>query len=814
MYRLDRFHHRKKYYLSSLIPFARIINEAPIVTFDKDGRMKTPPIVLNKNGSMQTTWTYRGPDLDSAIMEQLGVMTAQLNSSFQSLDKNFVLYFEAQRMPTTRYLTDVYFPDPVTKAIDAERRHRFSSGSYYESNYYMTLYWMPPSDNQSLLKELVVEGTGKTAADAREYMMKFQETVGKIFHAFLEMRIPANYMTANEIATYLHSTVSSKIYPILLPEHPVLLDSFIADDPMDGGMYPKLGKKHMAVIVPLSYPSISQFSLFDNLNRLGFSYRWVTRYFCLDKTDSLSNLSTFKREWGDKVKPIKAIIQEIYRGFQDNSNVNENAVAKVNEVKSASFSVESDEVNYGYYSTSIVVLDEDLDELKEKAKKIEQVFTNLGLKAKTEDLNAVDAWFSMIPGNVCHQIRRPLISTGNLAHMVPLSDVWPGPSNNKHLQGPCLIYAQTEGNTPFRLNLHVGDVGHTLLIGPTGAGKSVHLNMIAAQFRKYKNAQVFIFDKGASSRILTEAVGGQFYDIGNEKSAISFQPLSQIDDEAERKWALEWLCDYIREENVPITPEVKTSLWTALLSMASMPAERRTISLLVASIQDKNLRNALQSLTLQGSYGSIFDSDQDNLQFSSWQSFETEKLMNIPRIVGPTLMYIFHRIEQQLTGSPTVIILDEGWVFFDNEMFAGKIREWLKVLRKANASVIFATQSLADIVKNPIFPTVLESCQSRIFLPNDKALEKSMKENYFAFGLNSKQVQIIAGAVPKRQYYYTSPLGARIYDLKIGPTALAYVAVDKADLIECQRILDEHGCEEFVDRWKEYKGLDDGGKPI
>lgn len=810
MYRLDRFE-REKNYLSSMLPYARILGDPSIVENDKNGKLKTPPIVLNKDGSMQTTWAYRGPDLDSAIMEELGVITAQLNVSFQSLGAAFVMYFEAQRVASTKYATDVFFPDPVTKAIDEERRYLFSSGSYYESNYYMTLYWMPPSDNQGRLKNLVVEGVERNAVQVQEHIEKFQETVGKVLRIFSELRIPTSLMTANEIVTYLHSAISSKAYPIILPERPVLLDAFLADDPLSGGLYPRLGNKHVAVIVPLSYPSISQFGLFDALNRLGFSYRWITRYFCMDKVGSLSALGTAKREWNGKVKSLRAIVQELFRGFQDNSSINENAVLKVNEVKNALLSVESDDVGYGYYSTSIAILDEDSKQLREKAKQVEQIFINQGLKVKTEDLNAIDAWLGMIPGNVRHQIRHPLISTGNLVHMMPISDIWAGPIRNKHLDGPCLMYTLTDGNTPFRLNLHVDEIGHTLIIGPTGAGKSVLLNMIAAQFRKYKNAQIFTFDKGASSRILTEAVGGQFYDIGNEKSALSFQPLSQIDDEKERMWAVEWLCDYLQGQNVTIIPETKNLLWEALSTMASMPVEYRTMSLLLTNVRQRALQDALKSLTLQGSYGSTFDSKKDNLKFSLWQSFEMEKLMNTPRIVSPTLMYTFHRIEQQLkegkTGGPGLINLDECWAFFDNPLFAAKLREWLKTLRKYNASVVFATQSVADIVKNPIFPTILESCQSRIFLPNDKALEKSMKENYISFGLNDRQIQIIASAVRQRQYYYTSPLGARLFDLALGPTALAYVAVGKDDQIECQRILDEYGREEFVDRWQVYKGL-------
>lgn len=134
----------------------------------------------------------------------------------------------------------------------------------------------------------------------------------------------------------------------------------------------------------------------------------------------------------------------------------------------------------------------------------------------------------------------------------------------------------------------------------------------------------------------------------------------------------------------------------------------------------------------------IFDSTEDNLELSQWQTFEMEKLMETKGIVGPALMYIFHRIEQSLTGNPTLILLDECWVFFDNEMFAQKIREWLKVLRKYNAAVVFATQSLADIAKSPLLDTVLTNCPTRIFLPNGTALEENQKKLMKCSWLKSK----------------------------------------------------------------------------
>jgi len=159
------------------------------------------------------------------------------------------------------------------------------------------------------------------------------------------------------------------------------------------------------------------------------------------------------------------------------------------------------------------------------------------------------------------------------------------------------------------------------------------------------------------------------------------------------------------------------------------------------------------------------------------------------------------------------LILDEAWVFLDDPMFAGRIREWLKVLRKKNVSVIFATQSLADIANSPIAPAIIESCLSRIFLPNNRAMEPQQKEAYERFGLNKRQIQIISSATPKRDYYFQSHGGNRLFDLQLGPVALAFCAAgsekDQADL---DHILDSHGLDsrpgEFAAHWLRFKGLE------
>lgn len=819
MYRLDLFN-RKKDYLSATMPYGMIIGGESGNTDEKKAA-----IVINKNGTFQTTWSYRGPDLESSILEQLAVITAQINNSFHLFGTGWIMYFEAQRSPSVAYAEDVYFTDPVTKAIDDARKKKFASGRFFESNYFLTLCWIPPSDQEGRLKQIFIEGR-KEYVTVDDNLSSFSDVAYQLFCMFKELDIPVDFLDKNEMATYLHSCVSSRTYPVKVPDEPTLMDQYLYDDPLDGGNTPKLGNKFMKVIVPKKYPGGSVFGMLNELNRLAFPYRWVTRYYCQDKSDVLSELKHRQTRWSGKIEPFMAMVKRLlFSAMPSTKDRNENAVMKVVELKEALRSVDAGEISFGFYSTAVIVLDENYECVCSAAKAVRDVFRNLGMNPQIEDIGSVDAWMGCVPGNLAHFCRRPYISTGNLIHMMPISDIWAGPPRNKHLKGPALMYTRSEGETLFRVNLHISDVGHTVIVGPTGAGKSVLLNMIFAQFRKYKGARVLIFDKGASSRVLTEAVGGNFFDLANNTNGLSFQPLAKVDDENERMWLLGWLCDYLESVHMAVTPELAKYISEALTSMASLPIQHRTMLNLCASVQNKELKVAFQPLTIEGDYGSIFDANEDNLSFSSWQSFEMEQLItNTPKIISTTLMYIFHRIDEEVKRDvrPTIIGLDEGWVFFDNLQFAAKIREWLKVLRKSNASVVFATQSLADIVASPIFTTVLESCPSRIFLPNKDAFDDtptgkdkpSFKEMYQAFGLNERQIMMLAKAVPKKQYYYTSPHGCRMFELQLDPLELAFVGVGTADIKECQRIHRMCKGEDFVHHWLKYKDLPEDLIPL
>jgi type IV secretion system protein VirB4 len=447
-----------------------------------------------------------------------------------------------------------------------------------------------------------------------------------------------------------------------------------------------------------------------------------------------------------------------------------------------------------------------------RLRQVEKVIQGRDFICTIETINAVEAWLGGLPGHAYANVRQPPISTLNLAHMIPLSAVWAGPSRNDHLGGPPLFLAKTEGATPFRFSTHVGDVGHTIVVGPTGAGKSVLLALMALQFRRYARAQVFGFDFGGSIRAAALAMGGDFHDLGaslggEAGGAVCLQPLERIDDPGERAWAAEWIGGLLGREGVDLSPDAKAHLWSTLGALGAAPAAERTLAGLAALLQSTALKQALTPFTLAGPWGRLLDGDHEHLGLSPVAVFETEGLVGTAAAPA-VLAYLFHRIASRLDGRPTLVIVDEGWLALDDPTFGAQLREWLKTLRKKNASVVFATQSLADIEGSAIAAAIIESCPTRIFLPNDRAGEPQIAAAYARFGLNARQIEILGQAVAKRDYYCQSRRGNRLFELGLGEVALALCAASsKADQLAMGELLARHGPSEFAQAWLRHRGL-------
>ena len=194
------------------------------------------------------------------------------------------------------------------------------------------------------------------------------------------------------------------------------------------------------------------------------------------------------------------------------------------------------------------------------------------------------------------------------------------------------------------------------------------------------------------------------------------------------------MVNLLTQEGVQIAADRKDSLWSALGALAAFPKDQRTLTVFSSLVQDLEVRQALKSFTLEGPYGALLDATNTTWSNAFWQCFDLEMLADLPGAVAPTLLAIFHRLEKEFTGEPTLLILDEAWLFLDNSLFASRIKAWLKTLRKKNVSVIFATQSLADVEQSAIASTLIDSCPQKIFLPNERARETMVEGFYQRFG--------------------------------------------------------------------------------
>ncbi|MCZ7618386.1 MAG: transporter [Myxococcota bacterium] len=681
-------------------------------------------VVLNKDGALLAGWWYAGPDMESASNEELAILSSHVNAALVRLGNGWMLQADAARRPAGGYAPPGAFPDPTTALIDDERRRQYVAGrSTYESVYALTVTFLPPRDVQARLGGWFVEGETQDRAGYEAVLRFFQRHIVELEDA-LSDRLSVSRMVSEDLLSFLHLCVTGISQPVSIPAAPMYLDSLLGSQNLVGGFRPRVGRHHIRPIAVVGFPAESFPGTLDFLNRLPVDYRWSNRFIPLDPNTAETRLKLLRRNWFQKRQGLSGLIKQALNMGEPTFG-NRDAVAMAEDADDAVEEAASGTVRFGYYTSVILLLDEDPEALEAASRQVCRSLQHHGFAARVEDVNALEAYLGSIPGHGYRNVRRPLVHTLNFADLIPTTSVWPGLEENPcpyyPPSSPALLYANTSGSTPFRLNLHVADVGHTLVLGPTGSGKSTLIGLSMAQFFRYAGAQVFAFDKGYSSFVLTEAAGGDHYDIASsDAEELSFCPLAAVDRPEERLWAAGWIETLLGLQGVTVTPAHRQSVHVALERLGA--SESRTLTDFLNTVQDREIRDGLRHYTLQGAMGRLLDAEEDGLREGNFQVFEMEHVMNKGDVnAAPVLTYLFHRIEQRLTGRPTLIVIEEAWLMLTHGLFAEKLEEWLRVLRKANAAVVFVTQSLAEVFRSPRRDLLLESCPTRLFLPNPGA---------------------------------------------------------------------------------------------
>ncbi len=785
-------------------------------------------IILLKDGSLMAGWYFAGPDSESSTDAERNEVSRQINAILSRLGSGWMIQVEAIRVPTGDYPTeaDSHFPDPVTRAIDAERRAHFQTErGHFESRHALILTWRPPEPRRSgLTRYIYADAASRSAGYADTTLRSFLTSIREVEQYLANVVSIRRMMTRetserggfrsaryDELFQFIRFCITGENHPVRLPEIPMYLDWLVTAE-LQHGLTPLVENRFLGVVAIDGLPAESWPGILNALDRMPLTYRWSSRFVFLDAEEARARLERTRKKWQQKVRPFFDQL------FQTQSrSVDQDAMIMVAETEDAIAEASSQLVAYGYYTPVIVLFEQDQASLQEKCEAIRRLIQAEGFGARIETLNATDAFLGSLPGVSYANIREPLINTRNLADLIPLNSVWSGSPT-----APCPFYPPASpplmqvasGSTPFRLNLHVDDVGHTLIFGPTGSGKSTLLALIAAQFRRYAAAQVFAFDKGSSMLPLTLGLDGDHYQIGGdigpsangEVRALAFCPLAELSTDGDRAWAAEWIEMLVALQGVTITPDYRNGISRQLALMAE--SRGRSLSDFVSGVQMRDIKDALHHYTVDGPMGQLLDAEEDGLALGAFQCFEIEELMNMgERNLVPVLTYLFRRIEKRLTGAPSLIILDEAWLMLGHPVFRDKIREWLKVLRKANCAVVLATQSISDAERSGIIDVLKESCPTKICLPNGAAREPGTREFYERIGFNERQIEIVATAIPKREYYVVSPEGRRLFDMALGPVTLSFVgATGKEDLKRIRSLHFEHGAA-WPLHWLQQRGI-------
>jgi len=661
--------------------------------------------------------------------------------------------------------------------------------------------------------------------------MAFREHADHLARLFGNVLATCRSLSTRELLTYLHSTVSDHPHPVDLPSTPADLNWQLCDTAWVGGWNAKLGSQYVRICSIISFPARSIAPALERLDHLPFEYRRCTRWIAWNKQTARGLFRRTEHGWVSQEKsPLAAVLQ---RAGGEIRVIDSHATNQARDADAARQEISGDYVGYGHFTTTVVVWDEHPQGAEAKLRTVTEIFEDEGFTVAKETVHTSAAFRSSLPGDIRSSVRRKPLNTMSVAHLAAgMKSAWPGPDKDAHLKAEPWFCAMTEGSTLFHVVNHVYGVGHTLVLGPTGAGKTSLLDFGSVQWARYWPVHVFRFAVGGGERAMTLAVDGQYYPLGT--AGLGFQPYRNLDDADERRWAHEWTLDRLKESHIRLTDTVRTFVGEGLSRLAQEPLSQRTITQLVyvltqmmrtiegyrnpkmphyhamkdILVQQRHVVRALDEYTAHQVYGHLLDADHDDLGEGWYHTFEQESLLTVPRLAPAVLSCLFHRLEARLTGIPTLIEMDEATLPMVIPDYEKTLPAWAMTKRKQNVSLVISMPIVTLLEHQALRPLLLQSCPTRIFTANPAAMEPDVAAVYRGMGCNETVIQQMARARPAGEYVYMSPLGCRRFQLDLGGSLSAVCGSTNApeDRALIDDLLAKHGRERFAVEWFRAKG--------
>ncbi len=695
------------------------------------------------------------------------------NNFTMSLPDNTTIWYEWQkREPSSLMYPDqeAMFDLPLERMIE-EDRNNYINGQLetYITRRLMTVSYTPSISKQGIMDESYEE---------------FSKILIDMESRFSAAKIKTHRMNTDEICTYLHNIISTNRHEIKTPSAASsALSDALWDDDIDTTLIPlRLGNRYISIITIDDFPDTgTSTEMLNAITNKNGNIRWVTRFTARSPEEAKKIIDDRRRKYFSRRYGARDIVAHtVFKSdieLQDTTEIN-----KSNECDLA-MQDNGQICNFGYYTGFFVIEADTEAELKRLAEKIERVLSEHGFVYRDETINLFAAWLSSLPGNVEANPRRQFISTGNLSSVISLTAPYTGIPVNKHLleeTGTGLPHAVgiLPNGALYNLNLNgASDVGHTFILGPTGAGKTVLLMFLTSCWGKYPGSRVIYFNKSdetGSTKPFFEGNGGRVYYPGRDTT--TFQPLRDAQTHIER--CMRFLTSIADVQKIELKAKDRKEMEDALKLLVPGTENLSIFSQLLEGYNHSSeLVAALSSYTGSGAWGKLFDAEEDTLNPLSWPrltAIEMGGLMDMgEEAIIPALTYITSQLDELfMDRKPTLLILDEAWVFFSHPSFRNFIIHWLKTLRKFNVFVIMATQEATDA--DALLSSILTNCHTKIMLANANAKTGPMANLYRQIGLTETDIDVISSKSmrPKRDYYIIQEEGNAVVDFAISQKQL------------------------------------------
>ena len=542
-----------------------------------------------------------------------------------------------------------------------------------------------------------------------------------------------------------------------------------------------LDGRALAILALEGLPVTYGLAPFERFQDLPCAFTWVTRYEALSAASARRAVRRRQRFWLQGSADLIANIGGESAGRRD--LYGDSMAESLNPVLAR---LSRGEEGHGYHVSLFILQGENRAALEPSLALLRSAADDGHYGLREERANAIPALLSALPGHPQVNPRRAVLRARAMADLMPVRSIWRGhatcPSPKLPAGTPALLEARARTGEHVHVNLHEGDLGHTLLFGPTGAGKSVLLGRIVAAWLRYPDAQVIYFDRQRSIAHACAALGGTFLEPGLPGSS-SIAPFAHV-RRLGASWGLSWL-SALAESGLGRRPSPDEAAELRGAVEALSGTDRPKLRAVWEIVQSRALRQVLMAWC-EGPESGMFDEDEADvgaaLEAAPFTVFETHALFESrPAVSMLSLDYIFAETHLRLDGRPTLLVLDEAWSFFAHPLWVDRIRSWLKEGRKLNVAVLMATQSVADAARSELTADLIESCPTKLYLPNPEALTPAARAHYEALSLEPAQIDLVARIAPKRELYLVQPAGRRVISLPLGAAALSILGRTGAD---------------------------------